>query len=156
MIDEILKKLRSAENLKNCIINSVELDGALNRVTVRLITDITYNQNDVDFASGVVKQCVPAPLDCTVKITKLTPDAQMIKRRIVDAVEQNFKALSVTLDETDITVEKCDGGYNYTIFVMPSLPTNGICEKITESLKKSFCGDVYGKCVRGKKLSQDI
>lgn len=156
MIDSILAELRTAENLKNCIIESVLLDSADKKVTVRIITDRAYADGDRLLALKALKKYVPAQFDCDIKISKLTPDTEMVKRSVAEAIAKNFRALSVTLDESDITVEKRGDDFEYTISVMSSLSTKGICERVTECLKKTYCGNFYGKCVEGKKLADEL
>ena len=76
MIDSILAELRTAENLKNCIIESVLLDSADKKVTVRIITDRAYADGDRLLALKALKKYVPAQFDCDIKMSKLTPDTE--------------------------------------------------------------------------------
>ena len=156
MTENILKEIRSVENLKDCILNSVVLDSNKNFVTVKLITDRTYTDEDKNNALKIVKKYVPEHFECGVEISKLTPDCEMVKRKIVEAINDNFRALSVTLEESDIKVEKRQTGFEYVISVMPSLSVKGVCETVSAYLKKYYCGEFIGKCTVNDKVAQNL
>jgi len=148
MVNDIVAEIRSASlNLRNCILRSVEVYGARRLVTVNLITDTAFTQIDRTKALGVIKKYVPAYFESNVEIVKLSPDCEMVKRKITDAVCSYSKAVFATLSDGDITVEKVDGGFNYTIAVASSFVSEELCGKINSYLKKCYCGEFSGKCV---------
>ena len=156
MTEKLLEEIRSVKNLKNSIINSVTLDSAEKNVKVRIITDSTYTNEDFKGAFKAVRAFVPDYFGCELEIVKLAPDEEMLKKKIKQAVTNNFKALSVTLNDEDVVVKKTERGFEYSISVMPSLMTKDICPTITAELKKNFCGDFYGECVHGEQVAEDI
>lgn len=157
MLEDILKKLRSAENLGNAIITSVALESLKKRVSVTLVTDKAYTAADKAFAEKTVREFVPEPLGCAVEIIKLTPDEEMVKRKILKAVEENFKAVSVTLGDEDIKVTKNENGFGYEISVMASVTVgDNFCDKITACLNKSYCGEFTGSYVVSEKSVSEI
>ena len=148
MVNDIVAEIRSASiNLRNCILRSVEVYGARRLVTVNLITDTAFTQIDKTKALSVIKKYVPAYFECGVEIVKLSPDCEMVKRKITEAVCGYSKAIFATLSDSDIKVEKVEGGFNYTIAVAPSFLNNELCGKINDYLKKCYCGEFSGKCV---------
>lgn len=156
MSEDFLNEIRGIANLKSSIINSVVLDGAKRQVTVKLTTDRTYTREDSVAAQKIAEKYVSKLFGCAVEISKLSPDCAMVKAKIEEAVTLNFKALSATIGKDDISVAKTDGGFNYTVSVMPSLVSNGICDAVTRYLKKCYCGEFYGACIENGKSAQDI
>lgn len=157
MTERFLKEIHALESLKNAIIGSVVLESAKNLVTVRLITDITYSPSDKEKAQKIVRGYVPLHFNCAVEISKLTPDCEMVKSKIAEALKSDFKALSVTVDSDDITVTKRGDGFEYTVAVLSALNAgNSVCDKITQYLKKCYCGEFFGKCVKSEKKADDI
>lgn len=156
MTENFINEIRSLSNFNNAILSSVVLESDKKLVTVRLITDKTFSADDKNDAAKIARKYVPQAFDCSVEISKLTPDCGMVKNKIIEAINAEFKALSVTLEERDIKVSKTDRGFEYVISVMPSLSASGVCDSVTAYLKKSYCGEFYGKCVENTKLAQSI
>ncbi|MDE6867877.1 MAG: ribonuclease H-like domain-containing protein [Clostridia bacterium] len=154
MTENFLNEIHSFENLKNAIIESVVLDN--NTVIVKLITDKVYTESDKEGAFAAAKKMVPEIFGCKVEIVKLTPDPEMVRRKILEEIENNFRALSVTVKKDDVQVKKTDGGFKYEISVLSSFADGDICEKINALLKKSFCGDFEGELLKSDKGVQDI
>ncbi len=148
MQSKILTELRaSSQNLKNCIISRLELYRARRIFCVYLITDTAYTPSDKAAALQVLKKYVPAYLSCSLEISKLSPDCEMVKRKISEAVCNASMAVFSTLSPEDICVKKCENGFSYTITVLKSFASDGLCDKINAYLKKCFCGEFTGKCV---------
>lgn len=156
MLDAFLKKIHSLDNFNGAIINGVSLDRNSNTVTVKLSTDKAYTESDEKYVCLAARSLIPEYFGCEVEIAKLTPDEDMVKRKILEAVKNNFKAVSVTLDESDVTVKKTARGYDYTLAVMPSLPVNGMCDYISDYLSKFYCGEFFGRCVKSEKSADDL
>lgn len=156
MTENFLNEIRCSENLNRAIINSIVLERDKKFVTVKLVTDKTFTESDRDAAMKIVRKYVPQVFGCDVVISKLSPDCGMVRRKILEAVNANFRALSVTIDERDVKVVKTDDGFEYTISIMPSFPDGGVCEKVTGYLKSNYCGEFAGKTVKNTKLAQDI
>ncbi len=154
MTENFLKEVHSLDNLNNAIIDSVVLDGKT--VVVKLITDKVYTENDKAGVLAAAKKMVPEIFNCKVEIIKLTPDPEMVRRKILEDIENNFRALSVTIKKDDVQVKKTDAGFEYEISVLPSLADESICEQISARLKKNFCGGFYGKVVKSDTGVQDI
>lgn len=148
MTDKILAELRAASpNLKNCILRRLEVNRALRHVSVNLVTDTAFTPADKTKAREVIKKYVPAYFDFSVEITKLSPDCDMVAKKIFEAVGTISQAVYSTLTDGDITVEKTESGFEYTVAVAPSFLDAKICDGVTACLKKCYCGEFNGKCV---------
>lgn len=148
MLSQVLADIRSAsDNLKNCIVRSVEAYRARRLVIVNLISDKAFTQSDKENAATAVRRHVPAYFNCAVEIVKLSPDCEMVKNKIYEAVNSFSKAVFATLSPDDISVEKREGGFFYTIAVAPSFINEDLCEKINGFLKKCYCGGFLGECI---------
>lgn len=157
MVDNILKEIRTLGNLSNAIIRSVVLEKSKKTVTVNIITDKAFDGSDKAGALAVIKKYVPEEFSSAVSISKLTPDSEMVARKIREALENSFKTIAVTLSDDDVTVRKADNGFEYTISVLPSLVGTGdVCATVDKYLKSNFCGEFYGKCETSAKSAQEI
>lgn len=155
---EILEAVRaSSPNLKSAILRSVTVERATRTVCVEIITDRIFSEADRTAAQNAIKPYVPGYFDCAVEISKLSPDCEMVKRKIKEAIAQHFKAIYVTLNDGDITVEQTDNGFCYTVAVMQFIQTGqDICAAIDTYLTSNFCGEFSGKCVVSAKGVNDI
>lgn len=157
MTEDFLSEIRLAENLKNAILKGIVLESSTQNVTVKIITDRTFTENDRKAAWGVARRYIPREFGCRVEISKLTPDCDMIARKILEAVESGSKAVAVTLTNEDIKVEKSSNGFNYTLRVLSALGDVGeLCDYVNGYLKKNFCGEFYGHCVESSKTADAL
>ncbi|MBD5632313.1 MAG: hypothetical protein HDP34_03705, partial [Clostridia bacterium] len=152
MTDKILAELRAlSPNLKNCIIRGITLERSRKIVTVNITADAAFTHGDKAMALSVIGKYVPKYFDCAVEITKLSPDSDMVKRKISEIISSCNKAVAATLSEGDIKVIKTEDGFEYTVAVSPSLCRSDICEKINKQLTEIYCGAFSGKCVPSDK-----
>lgn len=156
MIDELLKGIRTRENFSRAIITSVVLEKDRNLVTVCLVTDKAYTEDDRTFAVTRIKSYVPDYFDFELKISKLSPDCGMVKSKIYEGLCENFKYMSAMVSEDDISVKKTENGFEYEIKLISSLPQNGITDEINLYLKRHFCGEFFGVCVKSDKDISDL
>ena len=156
MQSKILDELRaSAENLRDCIFGRITLDRTTQSVKINIITNVAFVPSDKDAAFAVLRRYVPQLFGLSVEISKLAPDCAMVSKKIYETVCTEYKSVSATLSRDDISVEKTDRGFNYTIAVAAPLVSDGICRKVDESLKNCYCGEFSGKCVASRlKLSE--
>ena len=158
MSNKILEAIRaSSPNFKNSILRSVAVDKLTRSVEIDLVTDCAFTEEDRRSAESAVKSLIPEFFSFSLVIVKLSPDCDMVKRKIEQAINENFKTISVTLKYGDIEVTKTDRGFEYTIAVMPFMQiTADVCTKITHYLKRHYCGEFYGKCVTANRTTDDI
>ncbi|MDE7167378.1 MAG: hypothetical protein K2O28_00855 [Clostridia bacterium] len=157
MTDEILKEIRSVgKNLRRAILRGISLDRVGKTVTANIITDAAFTAADQAGADAVIRKYVPAYFQSKVLISKLTPDEEMVKKKIEDAVSSCSKAVYATLSKDDIKVNKTEDGFSYTIAVAPTIAPANLCERVNEYLQGQFCGSFSGECAVSEKNLQDL
>ena len=148
MTENILAEIRSASpNLKRAIMRPPVVYKAHRLVTVSLITDAAFTEEDKAAALGVIRKYVPAYFDCKIEISKLAPDCEMVKRKVFEGVAACAKALYSTLSEDDISVEKMDNGFKFTVKTAPAFSGGDVCKKVSNYLESCFCGEFSGECI---------
>ncbi|MDE7438937.1 MAG: hypothetical protein K2N23_00245, partial [Clostridia bacterium] len=156
MTEKCLNEIRSLDNFHDAIIKSIVLDSQSNIVDVRIITDRTFQNVEREKVSKIIRKYIPLQFECRVEVNKLSPDTAMVKQKILEAVKNNFKAISVTVTDDDIKVKKTERGFEFTIGVIQGIPNNEICTQVVKYLKRNFCGEFFGECVESVKNTLDI
>lgn len=157
MTDEIITELRSAVlNLRNTVIRSMTLDKSNNLVIVNLVTDCSFTQSDQTRAHLILRKYIPGYFDLKVKISKLAPDAEMIKRKIYSIVGEVSKTVYATISPDDILVSKTDIGFEYSINAVSSIAPENLCERVNAVLKDNFCGEFSGKLIKADKSLEEL
>lgn len=157
MSGKIQEEIRAvSNNLSRAIIGGLTLDRASKTVTATIITDEAFTPADERGADAVIRKYVPGYFESKVIISKLTPDEEMVKRRIREGIGVFSKALYATLGEDDIKVEKTENGYHYVIYAVPSIVPANLTERLTEYLQARFCGSFSGECAVLKKSLEDL
>lgn len=146
----------SSENLKNAILRSVTVSRSERKVEVSVICDRSFTENDLKNATLALKPFIPGYFGLKVNISKLSPDCEMVKRRIWEILNKDFIAVASTLKEDDVRVEKTENGFSYAVRVMPFVRSENICEKVDRMLKKSFCGEFKGECLTSALGADDL
>ena len=156
MNEKCLNEIRLLDNFHNAIIKSLILDSQSNVVVARIITDKTFSDEEKDKIAKIIRKYVPPQFGCRVEVNKLSPDTEMVKQKILEAVKNSFKALSVTVTYDDIEVKKTERGFGFTISVMEGISNAELCTQIVKCLKRDFCGEFFGECVKNVKNTSDI
>ena len=157
MTEKIITELRTIESLDRVIINSVCLLKAENSVEVGLITDKAYTENDVASAKKIIRKYVPEYFNCSVKVTKLTPDENMVAKKIFEVINESNRQLAALITPEDIKVEKTRTGFYFTITVIrTSAYLSDVAQNIAAQLKKCFCGEFEGRCKEAKGKIDDL
>ena len=157
MIAEILSEIRSVSgNMKNTIIKPIEVDGLKRTVYIKLITDTAFTPSDKAKVAAVLKKYVPAYFSVDLEISKLTPDCEMVKRKITEAVCSISKAVFATISQEDIKVEKTENGFKYGICAVQSLLPANFCNNINAYLSSNFCGGFEGEILSTDKNLEDL
>lgn len=156
MVEKCLQEIRLLDNFRDAIIKSVVLDSQSNTVAVRIITDRAFHNEEKEKIFNIVRKLVPSSFECKVEVNKLSPDTEMVRQKILEAIKNNFKALSVTVGEEDIAVKKTENGFEFTISVIHGIANDEICTAVTNYLKRNFCGKFVGKCEENRKNTLDI
>ncbi len=157
MTDEIIEEIRSvSKNLSRAILRGITLDRAGRTVTASIITDEAYTPADERSAAAIIRKFVPEYFESKVVISKLSPDEEMVEKKIEEAISTFSKALYATLSKGDISVTKSENGFHYVIAVAPSIAPANLCEKVSEYLQSVFCGSFSGECVVSQANLEDL
>lgn len=158
MSDDIIESVRAASpNLVNAIMRPLSVDCTARNIDIEIVTDRAFTDFDLHEAERVLKPYVPNYFTYGVHITKLSPDAQMVKHKISEIISTDFKAIAATMSDGDILVDKAEDGFHYTIYVLASIHTNAdICGRINSCLKNYYCGEFFGNCLPSQRKAADI
>ena len=157
MNTEIVKEIRSvSKSFRRAILRGLTLDKAGKTVTANIVTDEAFTSADQAEVETVIRKNVPSYFECKVVISKLTPDCEMVKKKIEDAVSACSKAVFATLSKDDIKVNKTEDGFHYVIAVASVIAPANLCEKVNEYLCSQFCGNFSGECTVSEKNLQDL
>lgn len=157
MSETFLEEIRNIPSLDTAIISSVTLVKAENCVEVCLITDKAYTQEDAASAKKIARKYVPEAFSCSVQISKLTPDEDMVARKIVAIIKETNRQLAAFLTDGDVKVEKTVDGFYFTVAVVrASSYTADFANGIANELKKYFCGAFSGRCVEAESKIDDV
>lgn len=157
MVERILTELRQIEALERVIIGSVILIKNKGVVEVNLITDKPYVEDDFASANTVLRKYVPEYFDLDLRITKLTPDEEMVAKKILEIINENNRQLSALVNLEDIKVERKNGGFYFVITVIRT-SSYGLdtINTIVTHLKKCFCGEFDGECRESVSKLDDV
>lgn len=157
MTEKILTELREIESLNRVIIGSISLIKAENLVEVELITDKPYSNGDLLFAGKIIRKYVPYYFACKLSITKLSPDEDMVAKKIFAIINENNRQLAALITQDDISVEKTQNGFFFTLTVIrTSAYSLEVAKQISKELGKCFCGEFSGVCKESSSKIDDI
>lgn len=154
---DFIEKLRALPSFATAILSGVTLSRAEHSVNINVITDRTFTSDDEERARSIARSFVPEEFTCNLNVSKLTPDTTMVARKIMQTLAVNNKALSALITEDDISVEKTEYGFDFTISVIAATSfSDDVANSVIASLKKSFCGEFSGKCVKSERKADSI
>ena len=157
MTEKFLEEIRKISSFDTAIISSVTLEKAKNCVVVNLITDKTYSGEDENAAKKIARAFVPELFSCNLHVSKLTPDCDMVARKILSIIGETNRQLAAFVTADDVKVEKTDDGFYFTVAVIhASSYTSDVAETICAALKKCFCGNFSGKCITSAGKLDDV
>ncbi len=154
---EFLEKIHSIPPFNTAIISGISLFRDSHSVKINLVTENTFSSEDENKAREIARSYVPEEFDCSLAISKLTPDEKMVARTIKQATEKCSKALACLLTDDDIAVERTAGGFNFTISVIADTAmSDDVVGRIIAILNKTYCGRFTGQCVRSRRKIDSI
>ena len=154
---EFLKRIHEIPPFGTAIISQVSLYRRSHSVEIHLVTENTFSSEDETMARGIARQFVPEEFECSLEISKLTPDVKMVARTIRQAVDKCSKALACLLTDEDISVEKTQDGFYFTISVIADTAvSDDVADKVISILNRTYCGNFSGKCVKSDKKLDSI
>ena len=154
---EFLKKIHTIPSFNTAIISGISLFRDSHSVKIDLVTENAFSSDDENKARDIARAFVPEEFDCNLSISKLTPDEKMVAKTVMQAVGKCNKALACLLTEDDIAVEKTDDGFYFMISVIADTPVSeSVVDNVVSVLKKTYCGNFAGRCVRSEKKLDSI
>ena len=157
MTENFIDQIRKIPSFGQAITGSVTLFKSTGSVEVKIITDRVFTKEDEAAAKRVARAFVPEYFSCSLTVEKLTPDENMIARKIISIISETNRQLAAFVGENDVKVEKTENGFFFTLSVVhASFYTTNIAEDISSRLKKCFCGEFSGKCVAVREKLDDI
>lgn len=157
MTEVFIEEIRKIPSLNTAIVSSVALIKAKNTVEVSVTTDKAFSADDEREAKKVVRKFVPDLFSCLLRIYKLTPDEDMVAKKIFSIIGEINRRLAAFVTMNDIHVERAERGFNFTVSVVnASSYSSDVSEEICANLKKCFCGEFSGRCVEADVKLDDI
>lgn len=157
MTEKFLEEVRKISSFDAAIVSSVTLEKAKNNVVIHLITDKTYTDVDEAAVKKLARTFVPELFSCSLKVTKLAPDCEMVAKKILSVIGETNRQIAAFVTADDIKVEKTDDGFYFTVAVVhASTYTSDVADNICKELKKSFCGNFRGRCVTSESKLDDV
>ncbi len=145
--EEFLNEIRKREALHRAILQKIEVQGR--KVTFRLITDRTYTAEDVAYAERVAARYVPAGYTAAAGVMKSVPDAEGVRRAILDILKRRFPAVAAFVSHEEVEVVADENGGRFFIPIGENdralLSADGALDAIHEELGRMFCGAWYGE-----------
>lgn len=157
MTEKFIDEIRKISSLERAILSSVVLYKAKSCVEVNLITDKSYSEEAYAAAKAVARKFVPEYFSCVLNLSKLTPDEEMVAKKILSIISEKNRQLAAFITGDDIKVEKVNGGFYFTVSVIhASSYTTDVAADIIAELKKNFCGEFTGKCVTDESKIDEV
>lgn len=159
-VEEYLQKLRALDGLKNAILCGITVSKRDKTAEFSIVTDKAYTALDEAKAQTLSTQFLPSGFSARMKIIKRVPDAEIIKRKIYEFVQNRFPAAAAFMQEENIQVEMLGSGAHFYIDIASGeqgLFTSGkILDEVSAYLSSGFCGTFYGNVrIVEKDKSQD-
>ncbi len=144
---EYLEELRRAPGLVRVVLRKIEVEK--NVVTFRLVTDVTYSPQDVEYARGVSQKYVPQGFSADVRVMKSVPDKEAVRKAVAQILKDRFPGVAAFVDPEDIVVEIDGGGGRFYVSVgqleRERMTGDGVLDAVSAELAKSFCGTWFGE-----------
>lgn len=157
MTEKFIDEIRAVPSFERAVVKSIALIKAENAVEINLITDKTFSETDEQAVKKIARAFVPEYFSCRVTIFKLTPDEEMVAKKIYSLIPELNRPLAAFVTPDDISVERTQSGFYFTIKVAhASVYTQDFEKQICRALGKCFCGDFNGKCVTKEGAIDDI
>ena len=145
--EEFLNGIRQRENLGRAVLKKLEVEK--NTVTFYLVTDRTYTRDDVAFAEKTAAAFVPEGYRAAVSLVKSVPDAEGVRRAVLDILKRRFPAVAAFVSHEEIEVVIDGNGGRFFIPIGENdralLQSDGVIDALHDELGRMFCGTWYGE-----------
>ncbi|MBO6263272.1 MAG: 3'-5' exoribonuclease [Clostridia bacterium] len=149
----------------NEVIDAIRnIDESISRVKLTEITlgkdgtakfDFVNDRAVSDEVSVKVKNYIQSKLpsrfsSVVVTFSKLVADRELVSRKIIACIEENFKSIAYSVNGDEITVSSGENGMvSYTVYadddVCEYFAKNGVLDNISSYLEDNFCNFFYGE-----------
>lgn len=137
-----LEEIRKADGLERAVLKDIVVEG--NVATFRLITDKTYTQKDVSYASDVSQKYVPDGFTGKASVMKSVPDGAAVVRFIREYLSKKFPVVAAFIEADDVSAEAGVGGGSFTVRVgkdeAARLEGDRTLDALVKELSLRFCG----------------
>ena len=144
-------------SFERAILKSIELVKAQNAVEINIITDKIFSEADEREVNKIARAFVPEYFSYKVVIFKLTPDEEMVAKKIYSLIGELNRHAAAFIAQGDIAVERTESGFCFTLKVPQALiGAHGLEKQVCQALGKCFCGVFEGKCVADEIKAEEI
>lgn len=147
-VEEYLREIRVFEGLKNAFLSGITVHKRERVAEFFLVTDKAYTASESEAVRLLSERYLPQGFSARMKIVKRMPDAEIIKRKIYEYVQQRFPAAAAFLAEECIHVDMLSSGANFCFDIASgeqSLFTSShILDEVSAYLQSGYCGTFYG------------
>lgn len=137
-----LEEIRKSEGLERAILKDIIVEG--NRATFRLITDKTYTESDVNYATKISGKYAPAGFTAVANVMKSVPEGAAVSKFIREYLAKKYPVVSAFLEEGDVRAEAGAGGGAFAVKVGKDEATRFSSAELIDALSKElalrFCG----------------
>lgn len=157
MTEKFIDKIRCVPSFDRAIVPYITLKKADNTVEISIITDKPFTAENESELKRIARSYVPEFFSCKLSISKLTPDEKMVAKKIYSLISQLNRQLAAFVTPEDITVERTENGFFFTVKVVhASVFTGDFIQELCRALEKCFCGEFSGKCLTAENKIDDI
>ncbi len=153
-----LNEIRTSNGLRRAVLKKLVVEGS--RVVFYLVTDLTYRQQDVDFARDVSKKYVPEGYEADVDVMKSVPSAEGVSAKITGFLKEKFPAAAAFLSPADVEVSIGEAGGAFAVTFgdeeYARIPADELLNALAAELSRSFCGSWTGRLVKARREAHEI
>lgn len=154
---EYLQEIRKAEGLSRAVLKKISVEGG--EAVFYLVTDKSYSQADVDYASEVSRRFAGG-MNASARVVKSVPSAEGVRRAVADFLRLRFPAFAAFVSPGDISVDLDGSGGRFFIgvseFERAKGKEDGVADAVSAELNKSFCGNWTGELSAVRKETGEI
>ncbi|MGN0822800.1 MAG: hypothetical protein ACI4NG_03410 [Candidatus Gallimonas sp.] len=156
--NEYLSEIRKSAGLVRAVLQKIVANNGT--ATFCLATDVRYTPEDEAYAREVSARFVPEGFRAEVRIVKSVPDAETVKKRILELLGTKFPAAAAFVSPQDVEVIKDDVGGRFFLDVGTTekgrFSSGEILDALNAELQRCFCGSWFGNVRAVEKAAPTI
>lgn len=153
-----LEEIRKSEGLERAILKDIIVEG--NRATFRLITDKTYTESDVNYATKVSQKYAPAGFTAVANVMKSVPEGAAVSKFIKEYLTKKYPVVAAFVEDGDVRAEAGAGGGTFIVKVGKDEASRFSGAELIDALSKElalrFCGVWSGEIELRESLEYEI